>query len=386
MKIVIAIDKFKGSATSQQLADAIEAVLREEIDQIDVVKVPVADGGDGTMRAIKAIMKDNCRVVTLNVPACLDCLPPLEVQYLLDRKGTTAFMDLATASGLALVPLSCRDVTQSSTYGTGMMMAHAIQQGVTSIVLGLGGSATCDGGTGLLAALGCEFFDSSHRSFIPCGSTLADIAEIGLENLEKTVEDVNFTALTDVDNPLLGPNGAAAVFAPQKGATPQQVEELEKGLSNFARFLPSGIAAKPGSGAAGGVGGAMAGLLSAEIKPGIGYLLELSNFEELIADSQLIITGEGRIDQQTAMGKAPSGVLNVARRHNIPVVALCGSVSHQADVSSMGFARVIEVTPKDLPLQQAIETSTTLSCVRKAIKGLCSEIKTNANGSCGTAI
>ena len=374
MKVVIAIDKFKGSATSQQLADAIEAVICEQIDQAHVVKVPIADGGDGTMRAIKAIMKDNCRVVTLNVSACLDSLPPLEAQYLVDAEGTTAYMDLATASGLVLVPPSFRDVTHSSTYGTGMMIAHAINQGVTSIVLGLGGSATCDGGTGLLAALGCEFFDGSHRSFIPCGATLADIAEIDFENLKKTVEGVNFIALTDVDNPLLGPNGAAAVFAPQKGATPQQVEELEKGLSNFARFLPSGIAAKPGSGAAGGVGGALAGLLSAEIKPGIGYLLELSNFEELIADSQLIITGEGRIDQQTAMGKAPSGVLNVARRYNIPVGALCGSVSHRADVSSMGFARVIEVTPKDLPLQQAMETSTTLSCVRKAIKDLCSEI------------
>ena len=194
-------------------------------------------------------------------------------------------------------------------------------------------------------------------------------------NLYNFTKDIAFTLLTDVNNPLLGPNGAASIFAPQKGANPQQVIELESGLSNLSQFMPNEVISTPGAGAAGGVGAGMLAFLNATIVPGIDYLLEMAHFDEIITNAQFIITGEGRIDQQTVMGKAPAGVLRAAKRHDIPVIALCGCLAPDIDPSSLGFASVIEVTPHDMPLEQAMDTATTLSNVERAISSLISNCK-----------
>ena len=291
MRIVVAIDKFKGSATSRQLCDAIEQAINQNSPGIEVIKVPIADGGDGTMQTIKELLGYQCQEFHVQVPGCLECLPPVHAHYLFDDENVTAYMDLATASGLALVPIGERDVMHASTIGAGVMIAHAIENGARNIVLGLGGSATCDGAMGILAAQGCEFLDVQGNVIRPCGGNLSLIDHIDTQGLSQRVRDVSFTLLTDVDNPLLGEQGAAAVFAPQKGASPQQVAELENGLSNLARFMPENVVIMPGAGAAGGVAAGMVAMLDAVITPGVNFVLELSNFDKIVADAQIVITG-----------------------------------------------------------------------------------------------
>ena len=372
MKIVIAIDKFKGSATSAQLAHAIEHTIIKEVPNCDVVKVPIADGGDGTVNAIKEILGDIVTFHNVEVHRPIINRKPVKAHFLLDSENHTAYMDLATASGLALVPQGERDIMSASTYGTGEMIAHAINSGANHIVLGLGGSATCDGGIGILAALGCKFQDASDDMLPPCAASLEEIKIVDTRAMDEFTQGVRFTLLTDVDNPLLGDNGAAAIFAPQKGATPQQVEILENGLANLTRFMPADVPCVSGAGAAGGVAAGMMAFLDAKIEPGIDKILSMAHFDEVIHDAHLIITGEGRIDTQTAMGKAPAGVLRMAQQHNIPVIALCGSVDPKLGGDTLGFSSIIPVTPIGMPLEEAMRTATTISCIEKAVHNIIS--------------
>lgn len=370
MKIVVAIDKFKGSATSAQLARAIESAIKKELPLCKVVKVPIADGGDGTMLAIKEILGEKVTVHKVKVHRPLPFLKQLRAQYLLDEASHTAYMDLATASGLALVPPDQRDIMSASTLGTGEMIADAIIKGARHIVLGLGGSATCDGGMGLLSAMGCCFANDNGKAINPCASSLRFIKMIDTWDMDIFTRDVQFTLLTDVNNPLLGPNGAAAVFAPQKGATPHQVTLLEQGLRNFSLHMPTDVTQKPGAGAAGGVAAGMMAFLNATVEPGIDWILNMAHFERAIANALLIITGEGRIDNQTSRGKAPAGVLRAATLYNIPVIALCGSIDPQFKPKGLRFSQVICVTPPDMPLEKAMDTRTTLANVRRTIRNL----------------
>lgn len=368
MKIVIAIDKFKGSATSQQLSQAIGEEISRLCPDAQVVAVPIADGGDGTMQCIKSILGNRATTCSVNVTAPLQHLPQVEAQYIID--GDTAYMDLSTASGLALVPDDCRNVMKANTFGTGEMIAHAINKGARHIVLGLGGSATCDGGTGILTALGFKFLDKEGNLLSPCGKSLAKISRIDGDKVDVNVFNTKFTLLSDVDNPLYGDNGAAYIFAPQKGASQQQVERLDEGLRHFATLLPPHIANLPGAGAAGGVTAGMMALLNATIKPGIDTLLQLAHFDDIISDAHLIITGEGRIDNQTLHGKAPAGVLKAAKKKGIAVIALCGCIAPSTDTTKMGFKQVIAVTPPEMPLDQALNTEVTLRNVKAAISGI----------------
>lgn len=366
MKVVIAIDKFKGSATSLQLAQVITQAITEKHPRATIVTVPIADGGDGTMECVRSIIGDVAETHQVSVAAPLQRMPRVEAQYI--TLGETAYMDLATASGLALVPYECRDVMKASTIGTGEMIAHAINNGARNIVLGLGGSATCDGGTGILAALGFKFLDKDGSVLVPNGESLAKISRIDSYNVDDKVLGTQFTLLSDVDNPLYGDNGAAHVFAPQKGASPQQVEQLDEGLRHFAMFMPQHVPIMPGAGAAGGVTAGVMTMLNATIKPGIDTLLELAHFDEIISNADFIITGEGRIDDQTMHGKAPAGVLKAAQQKGIPVIALCGSVASGTDTGKMGFKKVIAVTPHGMPIEQAMNTVTTLSNVKAAVE------------------
>ena len=369
MKIVIAIDKFKGSATSSELSQAIGQEIKRQCPLARVVAVPIADGGDGTMECVKSIIGDTTRTSYVSVTAPLKQLPRVDAEYLIDN--ATAYMDLATASGLALVPDDCRNVMKASTFGTGEMIAHAISNGAKHIVLGLGGSATCDGGMGILSALGFRFLDKNGDVVYPCGANLVKVVSIDSSKVASKVLSTRFSLLSDVDNPLYGPSGAACVFALQKGATLQQVKELDDGLKHFSTLLSPHIAQMPGAGAAGGVAAGMMAFLDVTIKSGIDTLLELAHFGDIIVDAHLVITGEGRIDGQTMHGKAPAGVLKAAQREGIPVIALCGTVAPGTDTSKMGFDRVIEVSPKHIPLAQAMDTELTLSNVKAAIRQIC---------------
>lgn len=368
--ILLAIDKFKGSATSVQIALAAERGLHAVLPDLEVVTMPIADGGDGTLAALAQALPDaqwkQCSVT----PPVGGTGPTAVAKYLVTPDGT-AVMELAAASGIALAPHL--DALHAQTIGTGDMIAHAIGQGCRHIVLGIGGSASTDCGTGLLSRLGFKFLNKDGHTLPPCGASLASIASIDASHVPQAVRDTRFTLMSDVDNPLCGPQGSAAVFAPQKGADSAMVALLEQGTQHFATLLPEGIASKPGAGAAGGVGAGMMGLLGAQIKPGALTVLHLLHFDEVAARATLIVTGEGRIDASSAHGKAPAAVLQAGQALGVPVVALCGQATPEAH--NLGFFKVIDITPAGMPLSQAMRTDVTLTNVQRAAFHLASTLK-----------
>ncbi|TKK84854.1 glycerate kinase [Herbidospora galbida] len=325
--VVIAPDKFKGSLTAPEVAHRVAAGLGD----VPVVLLPVADGGDGTVDAVAA-----CGFTRVEAEVTGPTGQPVRASYAV--KGETAVVEMAEASGLRRLPGGLEPLTATS-YGTGELIAHALRGGATKIVLGLGGSACTDGGTGLARALGARFLDASGAELPLGGGALTDLATIDLSGFD--AGSAEYVVASDVDNPLLGPHGAAAVYAPQKGADAGQVRLLETGLARLAAVAvhthgltgsvehdgivrAMGVAGQPGAGAAGGVGFAALAFLNASIRPGIAYLLGLLDFETHVEGARLVITGEGSLDEQSLRGKAPVGVANAAMRHGVPVIAVCG--------------------------------------------------------------
>lgn len=320
-QVVIAPDKFKGSLTAVQVAEHVAAGLRRVRPDLPLVALPVADGGDGTVDAAVA-----CGFARLQTSVTGPTGEPVTASYAV--QDATAVIELAEASGLRrLVSGDFAPVTASSR-GTGELIDAAVRGGATRIVLGLGGSACTDGGAGMAEALGARFLDASGQPLPPGGAALRSLASIDTSGLDERLRGVTFVVASDVDSPLLGPEGAAAVFGPQKGASPSQVRTLENGLArleSIARRDLGAFAAKhPGAGAAGGVGfGAMA-FLDATVRPGIAFLLDLLGFAEQVAGARLVITGEGSLDRQSLRGKAPIGVARAAARATVPTVAVAG--------------------------------------------------------------
>ncbi|GAB3154203.1 glycerate kinase [Microbispora hainanensis] len=333
--VVIAPDKFRGSLTSPEVAAHVAAGLRAAgSGDVPVVRLPVADGGDGTVDAVVA--SGFTRVETEVTGPAGD---PVTASYAVrDEPGArVAVIELAEASGLRRLPGDAVPLTATSR-GTGELIAHAVRHGATRIVLGLGGSACTDGGAGMVQALGVRLLDAAGNDLPPGGAALRDLHTIDASGLLRGFEVI---VASDVDNPLLGPYGAAAVYGPQKGASPQDVAVLEAGLARLAAVAAHthglagaaehdgvvramGVAGRPGAGAAGGVGFGALTFLGAETRPGIGYLLDLVEFDRHLEGARLVITGEGSIDEQTLRGKAPVGVAAAAAKHGVPVVAVCG--------------------------------------------------------------
>lgn len=363
MKVVLAFDKFKGSATAQQLNEAAQESLRG-LDNISTVCVPIADGGDGTTVVLAASHQGQW--VTMNVPAPLLNLNPVNASYFLTDDGT-ALIETAAASGLALVPHDVRDVMRATTLGTGLMMRDAMERGSRHIVLGLGGSATCDAGMGIMSALGAEFLDHEAHHLYPCGASLKNISHIETRGIPQEVHDCRFTLLTDVDNPLCGERGTAAIFAPQKGASPQQVEHLERGMRHVAGIVGRDIADLAGCGAAGGIPSLMLHLLNCHLLPGADYVLNHCGLSEALEGADLVITGEGRLDSQTFMGKGPGMVIKMAQERGIPVAAVCGTISPDLDDADTGLIAAIGVSD-GLPDELAMDTCGTLTRVAQATR------------------
>lgn len=357
-KIVVASDSFKGCLSSREVADAIACGISEVLPDADIVKVAIADGGEGTYRALAAALKT--REVTCD--ACDPLMRPRTAAYGITPDGTTAVMDMAAASGLTLLSLSERNPLETTTYGFGQMITDALGRGCRRFILGLGGSATNDAGTGALAALGFRFLDSSGRNLGHGGKILGDIAAVDSSNADTRLRHSKFHIVCDVSAPFCGPRGATHVFAHQKGADNSMVMRLEDGMLSFAdvikRTCGTDIAGTPGAGAAGGLGGALAAFLQAEIKPGAAFILDLIAFDDIIAGADLIITGEGSLDRQTVMGKAPAGVLAYGLRRNIPVVALGGRVCDRDRLINAGFAAIAAITPLIMPLDIAMQPDT----------------------------
>lgn len=356
-KIIIASDSFKGCLSSLEVARAAEEGIRKVLPGCEVVGIPVADGGEGTTEALVAAM--NGRFVSCRVHDPL--MNPMQVEYGILGDGLTAVIEMASASGLTLVPPENRNPMITTTYGTGELIKDALQRGCRRFLIGIGGSATNDGGTGMLQALGFRFFDRDGNALGKGGQILEQIARIDSEKAMPELFKSVFTVACDVNNPFSGENGAAFVYARQKGADDAMIRQLDKGLQNFAAVIHSmsgkDIDPIPGAGAAGGLGGGFLAFLPATLKPGIQMVLETLDFEARIQNADLIITGEGKLDRQTGMGKTPAGVLEAGRRQQIPVVAIGGAVEESDALLQQGFLAVLSIQPGPVALEKAMEKS-----------------------------
>ena len=323
MKIVFAIDSFKGSLGSVEAGRAAAEGARRAIPDAECVVRPLADGGEGTVEALVAGMGGELRRVVVMGPAGGNTVATYGVA------GGTAIMEMAQASGITLVSGKEKNPLFTTTYGVGEMISDAIAQGCRRFVIGIGGSATNDGGAGMLQALGFRLLDESGAEIPRGGGALARLAKIERGPGTERLEGCAFRIACDVKNPLCGPAGASAVFGPQKGATPEMVAELDAALARFAK-VSGGDADFPGSGAAGGLGFGFRTFLGAELKSGVDIVLEETGLEDCILDADVVVTGEGRLDAQTAMGKAPCGVALLAKKHGKKVIAFSGCVTEDA--------------------------------------------------------
>lgn len=340
--VLVACDKFKGSLTAREVLECIADGLHRADPERAVRTVIVADGGDGTLDA--AVAAGFRRVqVTASGPTG----EPVETAYAV-RDGV-AVVEMADACGLVRLPGGKRAPLTASSRGVGEVLAAALDAGVERVVLGVGGSASTDGGAGMLQALGARLLDAQGQPLPAGGGPLADLATLDLSGLHPRLAQVHITLASDVNNPFLGPRGCVSIFAPQKGADAAQLEQLEKALAGFADKVTTATGrddtGRPGAGAAGGVGYAALAVLRADMRPGIELLLELADFEEALVDAQLVVTGEGSLDEQTLLGKAPAGVAAAARAAGVPVVAVCGrSLLTPEAAAEAGIERVYALT------------------------------------------
>jgi glycerate kinase len=350
MRVVVAPDKFKGSLTAVAAAEAIAAGLRQGHPAIDVVLAPVADGGDGTVDAAVAAGYER-------VPVTVTGPTGRPVNASFARSEETAVVEMAEASGLRRLPGGRPAALSATTYGTGELLRAALDQGVRRVVLGVGGSATTDGGTGMAAALGVRFLDAQGDELLAGGAALQDLYAVSMEALDPRVREVEIVVASDVDSPLVGERGAAAVYGPQKGADPRDVDELEKGLTRLASVVSQQLgielATMPGAGAAGGTAGGAVAFLGARIVSGIELLLDLVRFPNAVATADLVVTGEGSLDRQSLAGKAPWGVAQAATRAGVPVVALVGRSALTVDEAwAARFADVRAITELEPDLER----------------------------------
>ena len=327
MKFVLAPDKYKGSLTGKEFCEAVESGIKKVFPQATVVKKPLADGGDGTLEVIRDYLKANTVNITVKDPLFRD----VKTGYLLSGDGKTAFVEMSEASGYKLLAKAEMNCMHTTSLGTGQMILDAMEKGAGHIVLGIGGSATNDGGMGMATALGYRFLDGEGKELEPVGRNLAHVREIDRANVHVRIAKTKIQVACDVNNPLYGDEGAAKIYAPQKGASAEEVEFLDRGLENFAKVLHAtfGVDAQniPGAGAAGGMGAGAVVFLGAELTSGVDLVMEMANFDEVLQQADWIITGEGQLDGQTLSGKTINGVLQVAKARGIPVAAFCGSVN-----------------------------------------------------------
>lgn len=358
MKIVIAPDSFKESLSALQVAGAIEAGMREVWPDAQYVKVPVADGGEGTVQAM--IDATAGRRIEHEVTGPLG--EPLAAFYGLiegEGKGALAVIEMAAASGLESVPPARRNPMVTTSRGTGELIRFALDAGARRFVLGVGGSATNDGGAGMLQALGVRLLDADGHDIGPGGGELARLERIDASALDPRVRDADFQIACDVANPLVGPQGASAIFGPQKGATPEMVAQLDANLKRYAdivkRDLGHDVADMPGAGAGGGIAAAMVVFLSGRLRPGVEIVLDAVGLDAAVADADLVVTGEGRIDGQTVQGKTPMGVARVARAHGKPVIAIGGSLAADAGaVHAHGIEAVFAAVARPCTVPEAL--------------------------------
>jgi glycerate 2-kinase len=356
MKIVIAPDSFKESLTALNVCEAVEKGIRTHFPNAEISKVPMADGGEGTVQSL--VDATGGQIIQAKVTGPLG--KEVEAFYGILGDGKTAVIEMAAASGLHHVPVDKRNPLITTTRGTGELILKALDQKVKHIIIGIGGSATNDGGAGMAKALGAKLLDANGAEIKEGGGSLNQLAAIALTNLDSRLAEVKVEVACDVDNPLTGETGASAVFGPQKGATPDMVKQLDRNLAHYAAVIEKEmdihIQNVPGAGAAGGIGGGLLAFLSAELKPGVDIVIEATQLESYIKDADLVITGEGRIDGQTIYGKTPIGVAKTAKKHSVPVIAIAGSIGTGSEaVYEHGISALFSVVPGAVDLSEALE-------------------------------
>jgi glycerate kinase len=364
MKVLVCPDKFKGCLEAAEVAEAVAAGLAAGAPGVEAELLPLADGGEGTAEILRSATGGTRRDC-----AVFDPLGRLvSSYYVVLGDGETAVVEMAAASGYALLAAEERDPLRASTYGTGELIRSALDSGLRRVIVAIGGSATNDGGMGMAAALGARFLDDRGASLEPCGASLGKVVSIDLSGLDERVRSSEFIVACDVTNPLLGQDGATRVFGPQKGADEVTVGFLEEGMASYARAVEgmSGreLASVPGAGAAGGLGFGLIAFLSARVEPGIEVVMRAVGFAERARGCDLIVTGEGSYDAQTSFGKTVSGVARAARELGVPLVILAGAVSRdvveQADSSDAGEGSPVScfcVTPRPMPLEEAMASA-----------------------------
>ena len=351
-KILLIPDSFKGTMSSSEICEIMKNAIRPYYPDAEIISIPVADGGEGSVDSFLAAAGGEKIHLTVKGPYFED------VEGFYGRlPDHTAIVEMAAAAGLPLAG-ERRQVEKATTYGVGELIDHAAKSGCRKIIIGLGGSATNDGGVGAAAALGIQFKDSAGKPFLPVGETLSEIASIDFSSLHPELSDVEFVTMCDIDNPLCGPHGASAVFGPQKGADEAMVRKLDRNLSHLAGLIQNGtgkdIRNLPGAGAAGGMGGGMAAFLNSKLQMGIETVLDVVHFDQLLENTDLVISGEGKIDFQSLMGKVVVGVARRTKRKNIPLIAVVGDIDDPIEgVYQEGVTAVFSTNRKAIPFDMA---------------------------------
>ncbi len=370
MQIIAAPDSYKGSLSAVGVADAMEKGIHAVFPAARVHKLPIADGGEGTTEALVTATGGTFLTQAVTGPMG----EPVQAVWGLLGNRQTAVIEMAAASGLPLVDKDKRNPLLATTYGTGELIKTALDRGIRSFIIGIGGSATNDGGAGLAQALGAKFLDKHGRELPFGGAALADLAAIDLSGLDPRLAEATLLGACDVANPLCGPQGASAVYGPQKGATPDMVSQLDAALAHFAQVATAAtgrdVAERPGAGAAGGLGAGLLFFTNAQLKPGVEIVLAAAGFADLVQHAAFVITGEGATDFQTAFGKAPVGVAKLAKQYHVPTICLSGGLGQGSDdVLQQGVAALMSLPPRPMTLAECLGEASEL--IEQATARLC---------------
>lgn len=370
-KIVIAIDSFKGCLRSSEAIEAASKGVHAVFPDCNILPFPISDGGEGVLEVLLKATSGSKKHIWAHDPL----MNKRTADYGISQDGQTAFIEMAAISGLPLVPIEKRNPLLTTTYGTGELIRDALDHGCRNFIIGIGGSATNDAGIGMLQALGFRFLNATGKEVnIGCGQVLAQIASIDTHSIHPALQVAHFTVACDVDNPFHGPEGAAHVFASQKGADQEMIATLDAGMSHLATIFYQAtgkdVTAYPGTGAAGGLGGALLAFLNATLQPGIQLLLELLHFSEQAEGADCIITGEGKADRQTLRGKVAFGILQQAQKQNIPVILIAGKVEDVEALKRAGFRYIRSINPPYSSLVEAMQPELATARIQQTISQL----------------
>ncbi|WP_461613418.1 glycerate kinase family protein [Clostridium sp. Marseille-QA1073] len=356
LKFVLAPDSFKESMNSKEACDAMERGIKKIIDDVECIKIPMADGGEGTLEAL--VEATNGEIYDVEVMSPL--MEKITAQFGILGNSNTAIIEMASASGIMLVPKEKRNPLITTTYGTGQLIKAALDKGVNHLIIGIGGSATNDGGAGMITALGAKLLDDNGRELDVGGGELYKLHKIDISNLDSRIKDLTVEVACDVKNPLIGPEGASQIFGPQKGATKEMVEILDRSLEHYAKKIKEqlevDISTTPGAGAAGGLGGGLLAFLNGELRSGIDLVIHHTGLEEKIKNSNYVITGEGSVDGQTIFGKTPVGVSKIAKKYNVPAIVVAGRIGNDiAPIYDEGVVSIFSILQEVTTLEKALE-------------------------------